>query len=527
MKKLLLAMIALVLSATGQAQPARKLVPMKAGKSDIILTQPEGELRTYNRTSGGCCDVIYGSLFADDLKQEGSVRVVFAPDGKTVYIQNIISRAASGAWVKGTIEDGKLLIPYGQKVYWFENPTNPSTKEPEEPYGLMLAEVSMKGAHTSYTVKTTGNAVFRLENDGQRMVMEGCTVDLEAKNITGLGLVYTDAHEGEWSYYMDYETVFTEVEEKPVTPPEGLVTERYSIGHGIYGHFVEVGFARGDVYIRAISQDYVPSAWIKGTLNEETNEIYFPAQLAGSYQVYLFYFLGADMTKLNDNYGGTYSYNLNPEEMGITFNYDPETRSFSSDRALVVNNGKDSLDRFERFPKPVFRPYTERAATPAAPAVMELNDSYWAYGYSLSTLAISVPCFDEDGNFLDPTKLFYALYVDDDEPYLLYQDEYEGLPFDAVEEIPYLFTNNKDIFPRSLGMNIYQNGFERMGIKSIYYGGDERHETDIYYTKPVSGVSDLMVDTKAASQPIYDLTGRQVKNPTKGLYIINGKKVLK
>lgn len=535
MKKFLLFALTLAFTATLFAQPSRIVKPLKASKSDIILGQPEGELRNYVR-SGGCCDIVYGTAFAHDLTQEGFVRVVFAPDGKTVYIQNIISRAASGAWVRGTIEGDKLLIPYGQVIYWFDNPINADTKQPEAPYGLKLAEVTMKGAHNQYDVNTNGNVVFRIEEDGKRLVMEGCSVDLSKKNIRGLGLVYTDAYDGQWSHYMDYETVFTEVEEKATTVPDNAVIQRYSIAHGIYGHFVDVAFVDNDVYIRGISDEYVPTGWVKGSFDTD-GRIHFPRQLVGSYQVYLFYFLGADIEKRDDYYGGQYSYKYNPENTEIVFEYDPETRSFwNNDRAIVVNNRRDSLDRFQRFPKPKFSPYVERAAKPAPPAIMELNDTYWAKGASISTLAISVPVFDEDGNFLDPSKLAYSLYIDDDEPYLLYQDEYEGLPVDAIEEIPYLFTNNKDIFPKSLGMYIYQNGFERMGIKSIYYGGNDRRETAIYYAQPLSvGIEEVqnseqgeMVNGKWSNDKyLYDLSGRRIAKPTKGMYIQNGKKYIK
>ncbi len=540
MKRLLLIVLTFVLGAAAFAQPLRKVAPMnRAGKEDIILTQPEGELHTYMR-SGGCTDVLYGSLFASDLTQDGFARVVISPDKKTAYFQNIISRAATGAWVRGSIKDNKIEIPYGQLYYWFEAPVNPTTGKEEAPYGMKIAGIKMKGSHNSYDVEKSGKAVFRIDGDWSRLVLENTSADLSTDTIVGLGLIYTDAYDGEWSYYMDYETVYTEITDKPVTPPEGLVTKRYSITHGIYGHFVEVGFERNDVYVRGVSEDYVPSAWLKGTLDEATNKITFPTQMAGSYQTSLYFFQGADIKKVDDYYGGRYTYTFDPENLDIVFDYDPETRSFScSDRGLIVNDSRDSLKTYERFPKPVFRPYSEKAATPAAPAILELDNRYWQWGYNLSTLAISVPCMDEDGDFIDPSKLFYALYIDEDEPYLLYQDEYVGLPFDEVEEIPYLFTNNKDIYPKSVGLYLYQNGFERIGIKSIYYGGDERHETLIYYndgTTSGGGNEDAIAQIengkKGSQDIVYDLSGRQVLKSSngqikKGLYIINGKKVVK
>ena len=518
MKKLLLVALTLFLGLTSQAQPCRIPGPMKAGKSDIILKQPEGELRTYMRT-GGCTDVISNGFFGG-LSQEGiAARVVFAPDGQTVYFQNIISRAASGAWVKGTIEGDKILVPYGQLVYWFDEDLNG-----QKNYGLQLAEVTVKGAISNYTSTTEGNAVFLM--NGDNLELQGTHGDPGEVQYVGLGLTYTNQFEGEWSYYLDFNTVYTLVKDEIVTPPEDIATERYSITHGIYGHFVDVAFARGEVYIKGVSEEYTPNAWIKGTLNEETNKITFPRQLAGSYRTSLYYFIGTDLTKVNDNYGGTYTYTLDEENTDLVFDYDPETRSFSSDRALVVNNFKDSLDYFERFPKPVFRPYVEKAGTPAAPAVLQIDDRFWAWGYERSTVAVSIPVCDEEGNFMDPSKLFYSLYVDDDEPYLLYQDEYPDLPFDGVEEIPYLYTDGTNIYPKSVGLWIFQNGFERMGIKSIYYGGDDRRETAIYYKAPDSVGIEEIKNEDLSVKNYYDLSGRRVINPKKGLYIQGGKKVM-
>ena len=41
----------------------------------------------------------------------------------------------------------------------------------------------------------------------------------------------------------------------------------------------------------------------------------------------------------------------------------------------------------------------------------------------------------------------------------------------------------------------------------------------------VSGIDQLVAGTPLDNQ-VYDLQGRRVENPTKGIYIVNGKKVL-
>ena len=505
----------MMLGMVSYAQQLRvpELGPMKAGKADIITEQPEGELRTYVRSGGATRASMY---FENKRRQDGMVsNVVFAPDGKTVYFQNIVSHAANGTWVKGTIEGNQILVPYGQLVNWWDVDSKGETN-----YGLQLAQVTVNGSHDNYSYTTEGNAVYTMKGDS--LVLEGTHGNPEDNMFIGLGLMYSNAFEGEWSYYLDYETVYTRIQEELVTPPEGLETVKYGMTYGIYGHFVNVGFDGNDVYVQGMAETNFPEAWVKGTITSD-NKIFFPAQFVGPRSVYYYYLFGTQIKYENEYYGGTYSH-IWDNGKGATFEYDPETRTFWTEEGFVFNNSRDSLLEYERYAKARLAPYVERAVKPADPKITQIDDRFWAFGYSMSTVAISVPCMDDDGNFIDPKKLWYSLYVDDDDPYLLYQDEYEGLPYDGVDEIPYLFSNGRTIFPKSYGLYIFQNGFDRMGIKSIYYGGDDRIETDIFYTKPMSvGIGKVEAGENNAGA-VYDLSGRRVAEPRKGLYIKNGKK---
>lgn len=63
-------------------------------------------------------------------------------------------------------------------------------------------------------------------------------------------------------------------------------------------------------------------------------------------------------------------------------------------------------------------------------------------------------------------------------------------------------------------------------MKSIYTGGGETHESEIFwYTiKEVDGINTIST-TSNADAPAYNLQGMRVKNPTqKGIYIRNGRK---
>lgn len=59
-------------------------------------------------------------------------------------------------------------------------------------------------------------------------------------------------------------------------------------------------------------------------------------------------------------------------------------------------------------------------------------------------------------------------------------------------------------------------------------GADAGSTLQIRFAKqsPTTSISDIVVETENADNTIYDLMGRRVLNPEKGIYIVNGKKIL-
>ena len=103
---------------------------MKApSRVDIITEQPEGTVVNYQR--GG--EFMYVSLYGYfSENQMGRVKVVYADDGKTVYIKDPLCYGEGvGAWVYGQLSDDGLTIsvPLGQYVSYNE----------EYSYGLVLS----------------------------------------------------------------------------------------------------------------------------------------------------------------------------------------------------------------------------------------------------------------------------------------------------------------------------------------------------------------------------------------------------
>ncbi len=130
--------IALGASATvnskGNAyRPMDKFTP-KAGvkapsRVDIITEQPEGTVVNYQRTGEYLLSSFYGY---ETAYQTGRVKIVYAPDGETVYIQDPLCYGeGTGVWVVGNlINDGQMIaVPLGQYAAYNE----------EYGYGMVLS----------------------------------------------------------------------------------------------------------------------------------------------------------------------------------------------------------------------------------------------------------------------------------------------------------------------------------------------------------------------------------------------------
>ena len=142
MKKLalLITCVAVALSASAIVQssgnayrPMDKLQHagmMKApSRVDIITEQPEGTVVNYTRGGEYMTVSLYGY---ESAYQTGRVKLVYADDGQTVYIQDPLCYGEGvGAWVQGQLsEDGLTIsVPLGQYVAYNE----------EYDYGLVLA----------------------------------------------------------------------------------------------------------------------------------------------------------------------------------------------------------------------------------------------------------------------------------------------------------------------------------------------------------------------------------------------------
>jgi len=216
----------------------------------IITTQPEGELKTYDR-SGYAWYTVNGSVRKG--AQTGTIDIVFGRDNQ-VYLKDPVSKYAVGTWVEGTLsEDGKTItLPLGQALYY----------DTEASDSVLLKVIEYDDEYEEFSINTRVKQVTYTVN-GEKISLNATS------QYQSLGVAYKTS--GSWAGFGDYSSAYTPAEENVlVTPPTGLETQAYTFKGDEYGasnvsYTVQVGRSGNDLYIQGLFGD-MPEAWVKGAI---------------------------------------------------------------------------------------------------------------------------------------------------------------------------------------------------------------------------------------------------------------------
>ncbi|MBQ3731536.1 MAG: hypothetical protein II905_07290, partial [Muribaculaceae bacterium] len=423
--------------------------------------QPEGELKIYQR-SGGAIYNMWGYIFST-YQDGGAMQMVFADDGKTVYLKDPISQAVANTWVRAELsDDGKTLtMPLNQFITYFD----------EMDYGLITAWVDVTVDEDGYIVATPNldihEVTFTIGDDGT-ISLNGSSGDVDAFEGSGIGLIYDD--DQSWAGYVDWESVYTPFEATPVELPDGIVMENFSMTYvdsngNAGGKMVKVGMTGNDVYVQGFSS-LVPDGIMKGTLTEDGDMVTFPSdQYLGVGNSLFLNMMGldADYTILDN----------------LVFSFDEDNMKANDILAVVAG-----MNIQEEYDQPFITYYMDHAATPANPEVIDFVDEGELGGFNYGSF--NVPTVDTEGNFINPNDLYYRIYIDDDELFTFGPDEYPYVE-EFMTDVPYYFTEGYDFGVGGATVYFYETGFQRVGIQSVFRGGGEEHVSDIVYMELTDG----------------------------------------
>lgn len=481
----------------------------------IIDAQPEGKLHANFYFSGESFVNMMG--YEAQLPFDGIWgKIVEAPDNKTIYINNPIGAYYSDAWIKGERTTGDTIevkLPQQFVHEEYDGMNNDAWL-----YKLVPVKVEQDGeTYTTFKPDSTSQTVkYVWRNDS--IVLVNTTQDSKL-----LGMC-TEA--GEWYGYGDYIQQYTVFDQQPVAPKDETKATQMSITYydsgQRYGRVKKAVREGNDIYIAGLNEN-IPSGWAKGTISGNK------ATFSGHQ------YMGLDSVTASYAFFEPVSHNMVwDSEIGdsiesltladaITFDYDADKGTLSTDSTFVANQGYKMFNQVFTYDGATIEPWTEKAATPLAVDASTMSYMPFSEEYGYGLLAFAPSEFDADGYILDANKLYYSIYLDDD-VLTIDPDDYTLFPYETTE-IPFTYSDMLD-FVNYAGMwQVYTfvTGIDRIGVQMIYKGGGEVRKSAITYISATnedpSAVSNVAQTGKVAGVTYTDLSGRRVSRPGKGLFI--------
>lgn len=481
----------------------------------IIDAQPEGKLHANLYFSG--------ESFVDMMGYEAQLpfdgiwgKIVEAPDNKTIYINNPIGAYYSDAWIKGERTTGDTIEVKLPQQFVHDEYDGMSTDA--WLYKLVPVKVEQDGeTYTTFKPDSTSQTVkYVWRNDS--IVLVNTTQDSKL-----LGMC-TEA--GEWYGYGDYIQQYTVFDQQPVAPKDETKATQMSITYydsgQMYGRVKKAVREGNDIYIAGLNEN-IPSGWAKGTISG--NKATFSGhQYMGLDTVTASYafFEPVSRSMVWDSEIGDSIESLTLAD-AITFDYDADKGTLSTDSTFVANQGYKMFNQVFTYDGATIEPWTEKAATPLAVDASTMSYMPFSEEYGYGLLAFAPSEFDADGYILDANKLYYSIYLDDD-VLTIDPDDYTLFPYETTE-IPFTYSDMLD-FVNYAGMwQVYTfvTGIDRISVQMIYKGGGEVRKSAITYISATdedpSAVSNVAQTGKVAGVTYTDLSGRRVSRPGKGLFI--------
>lgn len=498
--------------------------------TSVISEQPKGQLiEGLNRTSNG---FLMDQDYAWEAVLTGALSTIVVANNGDVYLYNPISQLETYSWLKLEKAEGDTLVCHlPQDVYTDYYYYNDAATY----FGIDHdTTVVYQLQRLVYGEDANGSWYFP-DNSGKtdmKFIFNGDTLrSIDEKDVL-LGMADKN---GEWQGYGDISTCIKRIKEAPAQAPDAAKWETYMLDWLTDGETdcrtIQVAINGKDIYLDRL-YDGEPEGVVRGTLGDDGIVSIPTHQYLGidqSNYSHVFFFAG-NTYRLNDQWGESLDMFGLGDGSDIQLRFNAETREFTAVKDSVnflINRGDDMMMRYGCYTHPHFVLYADEALVPAMPVINLDNYAFWDDDWGCGHIEFVLPKRDVEGRFIDSDKLFYNIYIDQ-KVLTLEPSEYEYLAED-MKDIPYSFTDDYDILSYDGGQRVfcfYRQEFTAIGVQSVYKGGGVENRSPIAWLNfDDVAVKGAQLST-TESPRIYDLQGRRVTTPAKGVYLRNGKKQL-
>ena len=487
-------------------------VPAKVFSPDDIITSAEGDTRDVVLIGSGYY-LFYGSWLALYENEDGASHLVYGEDND-VYIYDLLPNLPVGAYVKGELREGKLVVDLPQIIYWEE--------EAQEGFVLGMydykeyEEIVDGQSYTAwdYEPSETKSLTFDIAEDGS-MVAEGLG---EESLVLGAGYATDEV----WAGYCAWDLSMVPFNETPVTAPDDIEVSKdfWSFKSFELGYGWTFSWAQGsdEVYFQGLSP-MMPEAWVKATVEYGDTEACLSIaqdQYVGKYQGYYIY---TKCVKIMTDDEGFEDFVLLPAdyEYQLVWDYEENTMvAKDPDVFLLFNASKTAVSYLDEFYDFIILHQESFDGTPLNPSNLEYVDFMQDFGEI--QFAFDAPAFSTDGELLLTEDLYYVVYVDG-EKWTFDASEYELE--ESMVEIPW------DFYSQLIGgygakrvVVFFVEGISSLGAQLVYrHNGVETCSEIVTLDLDPGSVAGIGADRKVSSVRYYDVAGCEVANPSAGIFI--------
>ena len=509
MKRTLFSICALVLSLTASAQ--------------IIKDTPKGKLiENLYRSSKSW--VKKGWTGVQPGRYEGIVsKIVIGEDG-CIYIYNPLSGLDSKSWLKLEKQaDGKYRAKLPQAILTDDYGGDDDEEESSERTITLNRMVSHDNGVNYEPVGAAMNYVdFTWENN--KLVMKGMGQKAQ---------IWAAAYENSWqsNYGGDWALTIEPLGEQLITPPSTATKSQYTVTSKSdpSPRIVEAMTDNNDIYIKGLFKaEKLANVWVK--LTKQGDKAVMPTnQYLGITQKTDFKKYDSDKSDYH-----TFAAAFENEEKtaeNLEFSIDA-TGKLTASKLLRTSLGRASEDNItgedyiESYEGLVLTPYSQQAvANPKTPTLHYCSASL-SYDYSITTttLAFYVDNVDVNGNYLNPEKMYYNVYVNDSAtPYIFKKSQFVYMDENEMTNIPFNYKDrlNSDfkIVENERFVHFYDNGIRTLKVVMVYEDGGKKYSSEPLSTAVTTGIESANFN-KTTTEKYYTVDGRQIQKLQKGLNII-------
>ena len=506
----------------------------RANQENTVIREAEGENRMYSKYSVGT------TLFGNDviLYYETFPADIVWGENNEVFVKNIFSTIAFESYIKGVVEGDVITFPTGQLVEFIED-------EEYGDYGLAvgIARKEIQGdkiyffndpSITSFSMKLNSDG-------GLELMLPGEPFDGVEIPEYVLNLYYSD-EEDVFLCVTDFCQIYTPEDLTEITMPEGVEPETYIfIDEYDFASVINVAYTPDYIYLQGLNpmmKESVVRARIDG------NKAYIAQnEFQGVYMDLFFIFTKIVIPNpdYNEEDEESPEYILAPPNMEFTLTFDREAGIIQSDNKdiyLAFMPDEDTIDNALCFLSEfIIRYQSTLAGVPSNPTHLEFYTN-WVYYYGCSSFQFYLSNYSTDGMLIDEEHLYYQVLVDG-EPIIFAEEEVinlNGEPAIAYPGVvgeqrwlPYLFNNFYDVNKftnNSFDVGIYVEGFETLGVQSLYIYDNVATLSDIVTLNIITGEVTITTGVDAIEDSLdirsveyFDLNGIKTLHPSNGIFI--------